>query len=265
MRTLRTRIVLLVGTLVLLTVALRQGWLALPLDLVTMITSPVIQSVTQGGTRVVGVVRSFIAVGGLTERVRFLEEAAARLTAENARLHSVQRENEELRAALDLRPRTAGERVIAEVVGPATDGASTAVRINRGTANGVQPGAPVVAAGSVVVGRVSRALPHSAIVELITGGRFRLTARDVSTNAEGIVRGLRGLDVVIEGVPRTDQLRAGDRLVTTGIDGVFPPHLFIGTVRDVRTPEFAIFQEASVEPPVDIRRLRIVAVLTRDQ
>ncbi|TSC64453.1 MAG: rod shape-determining protein MreC [Parcubacteria group bacterium Gr01-1014_106] len=190
-----------------------------------------------------------------------MNEEIARLRAEHAHSASIEQENVKLREALQALPRTGVRVVVADVSGISTDGASAVLRINRGARDGIDADAAVVAVDGVAVGRVSSVQASTATVELLSGGNIRVAARDLETNAEGIVRGVRGLDIIFEGVPRTQSLRVGDRLVTTGLDGYFPPHLFLGTLASVRAPENAIFQEASVQLPLDLHRLTLVAVV----
>lgn len=227
------------------------------------IVNPVAWSLGRSGEVIGGRISSFVRISGLSERVRSLEVEAAKLESAKARLESVAAENAELRSALRLLPTDRFTLVPADVVGPATDDVTSAIRINRGSADGMVEGAPVIAADGVVVGRLASVSPRSATVDLLTGGRIRVTARALGTGAEGIVRGIRGLDVTFESVPRTKELKPQDRLVTTGTDGVFPAHLLIGTVKAVSPSENAIYQTGSVQLPLDLHRLRIVAVITR--
>lgn len=261
MRWTRRTVILGLVSAALAVVVLRLGWLAVVRDRARVVTGPIERAAGEGTEALLGPIRSFFQIGELTKQVRSLEGESARLRAENARLRSVEQENTELRGALRLLPQVTPAPVLADVVGPTTDGVTTAVRINRGARDGIRPRSPVLGSDGSVVGRVRDVAANTAEVDLLAGGTFRVAARATDTGAQGIVRGLRGLDVIIEGVPRTDELRAGDTLVTTGIDGVFPPHLFIGTIRSVRSPEHAIFQEASVRVSVDVHRLRLVAVL----
>lgn len=252
------RTALVVGILL---VVVRAGWLAAGAGVGQAITNGPIVLLGRTGESIAGAARSFLRVGSLAAHVRELEEQLARREAEQTRRAALLRENEELREQLGLLPRARFHLVVADVVGPTSDGVTGAFRINRGVEDGIQPGAPVIAADGVVVGRIAKAHARSALVDPLTGGRMRLTARSVTTGAEGIVRGLRGLDVIVEGVPRTQELRVGDRLVTSGTDGVFPPHLLVGTIKSVRADANAVFQEGSIQLPLDLVRLRVVAVL----
>lgn len=247
----------------LVILAFRAGWLNTPLGFARTVFAPIERAFSVTGSAAGGVLWSLLRVGTLTRRIRGLEEEVARLRGEQARSASVEQENAELRRALDVLPRTGLQHVVADVTGISTDGASAVLRINRGANDHIAADAAVIAADGVAVGRVSSVQASTATVELLSGGNIRVAARDLETNAEGIVRGVRGLDIIVEGVPRTQTLRVGDRLVTTGLDGYFPPHLLLGTIVSVRAPENAIFQEGSVQLPLDLHQLKIVAVVTK--
>lgn len=261
MRRVRSKVALAIGVLVVGIVALRSGWLAAPRNLARSGLAPVERAASESGEAVLKSLGSFLKIGTLTTRVRHLEKELAGARAEIARLENIREENQRLRAALALLPRSEFRLAVADVVGPSTDGVSSALRINRGARDGITQGSPVIAENGILIGRVQEANLTGATVDLLSGGRVRVSVRAVGTGAEGVVRGLRGLDVIVEGVPRTDELREGDRLVSSGIDGAFPPHLLIGTVQSVRSPDPAIFQEASVKLPLDLHRLKIVAVI----
>lgn len=222
--------------------------------------SPLERALGRGGSSIGGVLMSFLRTGSLAGRVRALETELATAQGTIAQLESLRDENAALRNALELQRRDTLPVVYANVIGPGTDGVTTVIRIDRGAADGIRPHAPVIAAERIVVGRVRDVYTKSATVDLLSGGQFRVAVRDLATNAQGIVRGVRGLDVAVEGVPRTETLHVGDRLVTTGIDGIFPPNLLVGTVRTVRAPEHAIFQEGSVQSPLDLHRLKLLGI-----
>ncbi len=260
-RRIRSRLVIAIGVFVVGVAALRSGWLVMPRSLARGGLMPIERAAWESGEAVSRSLDSFLRIGTLTTRLRSLEKSLAGARAEIARLESIREENQRLRSALALLPRSEFRLVAAEVVGPSTDGVSSALRINRGARDGITQGSPVIAEDGILIGQVQEAHLTGATVDLLTGGRVRVSVRAVGTGAEGIVRGLRGLDVIVEGVPRTDELREGDRLVSSGIDGAFPPHLLIGTIQSVRSPEPAVFQEASVQLPLDLHRLKIVAVI----
>jgi rod shape-determining protein MreC len=64
-------------------------------------------------------------------------------------------------------------------------------------------------------------------------------------------------------VPRTDQLRAGDLAITSGIGGIFPAGIVVGTVTQVRQRDVDVFQEALVEPAIEMKSLERLYVVLR--
>lgn len=246
--------------LVLVTV-LRRGWLR-PLDSALLRgMGPLVQRVTTFVQESGGVVLSFARLGKLGRTVRVLEEENARLQSLLARNEGVEEENARLRAELRLLPRTRFHLLTAEVISRSTDGVLDAFVINRGTHNGVTVGRPVIVSDGIVVGVVRAADALTSIVVLLTDPSVRLTAETQGTYAEGLVHGSRGLDIIMDTIPRTATIALGDRVVTTGTDGQFPPNLLVGTIRSVNAASTEIFQAAQVAPLTDLRRLRVVSVI----
>jgi rod shape-determining protein MreC len=84
------------------------------------------------------------------------------------------------------------------------------------------------------------------------------------TGARGIVRGTgerNRYGAQIEYLQRTDDVRVGDTVVTSGLGCRFPAGLFLGRVTGVTRREFGLYQEVEITPAVDFRRLHEVLVL----
>ncbi len=253
---------IIAGLLVaLLAVALSRRWFS-PVESVTLRQmSPFIRVIAGLVEETRGVLRSFIAVGQLSRATRIMEEENARLGALLARLESVEQENDVLRRQVDLVPRRAQRFIAADIVSRTTDGVIDGWVINKGSRDGVQTGSPVTVEDGVLVGRVLRTESLTSVVATVADASFRASVQTIGTRAEGLARGVRGIDVVLDTVPRTSELRDGDRVVTTGTDGIFPPFLYVGSVRSVTARANEIFQSARITPAVNFRSLRIVSVL----
>jgi rod shape-determining protein MreC len=133
--------------------------------------------------------------------------------------------------------------------------------INRGSADGIRRGMPVVT-DQGLVGRVEAVISNAARVQLITdpasvvNARLEKADRDVSVI--GSVSGDLSLDLVAQDV----SLEAGDILITSGLGGAYPSDLIIGQILNVRKRDSDIFQQAAVQPVVDFSALKIVLVVT---
>ena len=252
--------VLLIALLVLL---LRSGVTAGVQSLLVRALAPVTVTVASVSESLLGSVRSFFRIGTLSRAVRILEEENARLQSSVARLQSLEEENAHLREQLQLLPRTRYTLVSADVVGRSTDGVSEVLIINRGTKDGIDSGMPVIVSDGIVVGRVHAAHTQTAFIALLTDPSFRIGGETLGTHAEGLVHGVRGIEIVMDTIPRTSTVRVGDRVVTTGTDGVFPPHLLVGTVRSVNAPGNEIFQSVRIAPAVSPRQFRVVSVIRK--
>lgn len=212
------------------------------------------------------------SVGGVGDRYLFLVDAAEenerlrsdqrRLEAVEAELAELRQENDRLRELVRMRTRLERESVAAAVVGRSTAGRYRALRIDRGSRDGVGAGQAVVAAEGAV-GIVLRTSAEYADVLLLTDPLAAAGAIVQGTRLRGVASGDGGRALVLGFVSRSDQadVRAGDRVVTSGEDGVFPPALPIGTVLAVGAAQTGLFLEVEIEPAAPLERIEEVLVL----
>jgi rod shape-determining protein MreC len=193
---------------------------------------------------------------------------AVGLSAENVRLREqlhqqeeLKAENERLRGALQYAARQEGARVAARVVGFNPVVGALSLRIDRGEADGVQPGMAVVTPAGVV-GQVLRTGAHAADVLLLGDNSSRVAARNQRSRARATATGAGdGRPLRLEYALRTEDFQEGDVLVTAGTDGIFPPGLLVGTLTAVERKSVGTLQPAEVIPAVDTVRLEEVLVL----
>lgn len=133
--------------------------------------------------------------------------------------------------------------------------------INRGSNDDIRRGMPVVT-NQGLVGRVDAVIADAARVQLITdpASSVNVYLQNAETNAVllGSVTGDISLDMISQNVA----VEPSDLILTSGLGGGYPPDLIIGKVITLRTLEFELFQQATVQPAVDFSRLSIVLVIT---
>ena len=239
-----------------------RGWITPFESIVLRVFSPIATGSAQIVQSVQGYVFSFLRVGTLSRAVRILENKNAKDEAIISRFSGVEIENKVLREQLRLLPKDKYKILSADVVGHSTDGARDTPIINRGNSDGIKEDMPVIVNDGVVVGKIFRADAMTSILMLLTDADFRLAAAVQGTKAQGLVRGEKGLDVSMDGIPRGEEIKIGERVVTTGVDGLFPADLLVGKIRSIEAPQNEIFQTAKVTPVLDIRQLYIVSVIT---
>ncbi len=202
-------------------------------------------------------------VGARHDREALLEKLN-HLEVERQRTSEVWQENLRLRKMLDLKddsafPGGSMARVVADLSsGPL----HRAVLVDRGSGSGIGPGWVVIARGALV-GRVRTTQTDSAEVLLISDPDSGVAVRHQLDRFAGILRGgNRGPAILsrLEYVPRDQAVAVGDAIVTSGLDGVFPPGLLVGYVRDMYG-DSPLTWRISVELAVDLSNLEEVLLV----
>jgi len=113
-----------------------------------------------------------------------------------------------------------------------------------------------------VVGQVVAVTPWSSKVLLVTDPSSGVDVLVQRTRSRGIVSGSLDDGPIMKYVQRSEDIQEGDRLVTSGLGGVFPKGLFVGTVDEVRKTSFGMFQHVGVSLAVDLSRIEEVLVVS---
>jgi rod shape-determining protein MreC len=135
------------------------------------------------------------------------------------------------------------------------------VRVPQARGEQEQPvsGAPVMHQDGLV-GRIIETAPPLARVQLITDRSSSVGVMIERTRRQAVLQGATGGEMQLEYVPLQEDVRPGDRLLTAGIDGVYPRGLTVGLVVSVE-PGDEIFHDIRVAPTVDLSRLERVFLL----
>ena len=157
--------------------------------------------------------------------------------------------------------------VSAEVIGRPPGIFTQAIVIAAGSRNGIRVDDAVVNADGLV-GRVTRVTSRTARIQLLTDQEAAVSAIDLRTRAEGIVRHARGTreTLVLDRVRKQDVIRRGDEVVTAGwqsvgLSSLYPKGIPIGEVTSVGQTDTDLFQQVQVDPYVDFGSLDAVLVL----
>ncbi len=186
------------------------------------------------------------------------------LRRERASLETVLIENQHLTALLELKEFNRDHELLtARVVAASIDPSAQTLTIDRGSLDSLRPGLPVVAAHGLV-GRIQRVAWKSSQVLLLSSSQVSLPAKIVRSGARARLRG-RGLrpnySLELTEVLRSDDVKPGDQVVTSGLGGVYPPGISMGTVTGLRTKEGVPHRFADVEPTVQLDRVEFVQVV----
>ena len=179
------------------------------------------------------------------------------MEAQNMMLTEVRLENERLRSLLNYRNSFEGEMVGAKVIGdnPSVVGPGFLI-IDRGASSGIKQGAPVL--NNVrAIGTIYSVSEKSSMVMLMTNPSSVADAIVQRSRARGIVAGA-GNYYVMKYIEQEGDIIAGDKIISSGKDNVFPKNIVIGTVTKVE-PDKGL-QKAIIRPEIDVSRVEEVLV-----
>ncbi len=204
--------------------------------------------------------RALNEIGQLRTENAQLRAEVERLRRELAQLGEVSAEVKRLRKLLGFRSSMPHATVTARVVARDPSRWYTTLTIDRGLRDGLRRNDAVVTADGLV-GRVLEVYATAARVLLLTDPRSAVGVVVQTSREPGLVEG-DGTELLrLRYLSRSAGLREGDLLVSSGLGGVFPRGLMVGTVVSVSRPVGALFQEAVVRPAADLARLEEVLVI----
>ncbi|MBQ4132238.1 MAG: rod shape-determining protein MreC [Desulfovibrionaceae bacterium] len=152
-----------------------------------------------------------------------------------------------------------GARVIGTRIGP--QAALNSVILNKGFSDGALPGTPVVTRLGVV-GQVLRSNPNFSTVLLVNDPSCRIAVISQETRFPGIIGGQGlGKPPMVYYVPPNAQVKIGEFLITSGLDGLFPKGIPVAWVEDARPSDTSPFQTVTAWPLASLSGLEEVLLL----
>ena len=202
----------------------------------------------------------------LEEELRTLRVATRELSATNQTLRGMEAENNRLRKALGYRERAVFKLVPAQVIGRDISTWFNQIVIDRGSDDGLRRDMPVLTEEGLV-GKTALVSERSSVVILISDENCKVAASVENSREQGIIRGERASSgstplVSMFFLSKQAGLKSGQKVLTSGVGGVFPPGLLLGVVQDFRVRE--LDGAASVIPAVDLTALQDIFVVVSD-
>ena len=251
---------LLVGQLLLMSASTRnpggsnrvEAWLL-------RLSWPVVTVAQAVGLGVRGAATGVGELRDAQEHIELLESDTKRLLREVQSQREAAEENLRLRRLLAMRDELAPRSIAASVVTARLDGEADLLVIDRGTVDGVGPEMAVATWGGAV-GRITAVGSRHAKVRLLTDPSSGVGAVVQRSRVPGVVLGRGPAGLVLDYVPRFADVLHGDRVVTSGSDGIFPRGLTIGAVSAITDlPDGTTAIE--IEPDLDYRAVEEVLVI----
>ena len=206
----------------------------------------------------------YLAVNDLWLENQSLKEQVSELEAQVNNFREAKATNLRLRKLLGLKNQAFARSVSAVVIGSSASTWFQSLTIDKGTKQGIQKGMAVISP-SGIVGQIWSVAPNSSKVLLVTDHNSGVDVIAQRTRARGIVSGSLDKGPVMEYVTRNENIREGDRLITSGLDNIFPKGQLVGTVGKVQVNSYGLFQDVSVRLAVDPERIEEVLVVSTER
>ena len=212
----------------------------------------------------VGVVNYFGTTTALRAENAELRMKQLRDAQELLQLEALKQENNHLRRILEARERLPRKAIFAEIIYAARDPFSRKVVIDKGSRGGIQAGEPVID-DIGVIGQVTRVYPLMSEVTLLSDKDQAIPLQVLRNGLRAVAYGgAEGGMLDLRFMSANADIRNGDMLVTSGIDGTYPPGLPVATVVRIERDAAYTFAKITLAPIAGTDRYRQVLVLSSE-
>jgi rod shape-determining protein MreC len=206
--------------------------------------------------------RRYVSLLDTRSENEVLQAELARLSEENLQLREALVASGRLQRIAEMRERYEIPMLPAELVGVDASPWFRSVLIDRGRHRGVRSGMPVISVHGLV-GLVTATSNRSAKAMLVLDRQTAIDGVIQRSRSRGTVRGRGSDELEFEFVARGSDVQVNDLVITSGLGGVYPKGLFIGSVSEVSDPGAQLLQTATIRAAVDFGRLEQVFVMLR--
>jgi rod shape-determining protein MreC len=204
---------------------------------------------------------NYFYLRGVRAENRNLKAQIERMSLEQVRTSQDADQARRLQALLAFKEQFISQTMAAQVIGSSGSEQSRSVYIDKGESDGLKPDMAVITADGIV-GKVLFVYRSTSLVLLINDHSSGVGAILDKTRLQGILRGTPAGEVVLEKVMSDETVPAGELVLTSGGDGVFPKGLLVGRVTKV-APGSELFLNIQVRPAADLSKLEEVLVVTK--
>jgi len=204
---------------------------------------------------------NYFYLRGVRAENRALKAQIERMNLEQVRISQDADQARRLQALLAFKEQFISQTMAAQVIGSSGSELSRSVYIDKGERDGIKPDMAVIT-GEGIVGKVLRVYRSTSLVLLINDQTSGVGALLDKTRLQGILHGTPSGEVVLEKVMSDETVPAGEQVLTSGGDGIFPKGLLVGRVTKVGQGN-ELFLNIRVRPAADLSRLEEVLVVTK--
>ncbi|PYT91641.1 MAG: rod shape-determining protein MreC [Acidobacteria bacterium] len=203
--------------------------------------------------------RNYFALRGTRKDNEDLHRENDALKLHIAQLEGKAAEADRLAGLLHFRQSQADvPMVAARVIGGSVGTASLTIQLDRGEHDGIRRNMGVITPDGVV-GKIIEAYPNTSLVLLLTDRESGVGAKVADSGIQSPVGGVGEPLITMKYVPSDDEVSVGQRVVTSGMDRIFPRDLPVGTITEIKAGNQ--FKQIRIKPAANLEKLEEVLVL----
>lgn len=232
--------------------------------LVLEMAAPLVSAINIPINEVTTAWKRYLFLVGLEEENRRLEKENAMLANELLQYREGYLDGIRLQKLLELKEGLHYPAIAARVIAKSQTTLTKTILIDKGTADGLKTGLPVIAERGVA-GRIIESSWHSSRVLLLIDESSKIDASLQEGRNQGILQGGGSSACILKYIPKTETVKMGDVVISSGLSGLFPKGLLMGVVTVADKNEPGLFQKVQVAPYVDFTKIEEVLVLSPDK
>lgn len=253
-------IILIAVNIIVLSVVSNRYHNVVPGGIGVVLVAPFQEAVTRSIRFVRDIWTQYFCLISVAKENDKLKKELSSAIEKNSQLSEIELSNLRFRNLLNFQKTMTGRTLAAELISKDPSPWYKTAIIDKGKTDGIKKGFPVVTPEGIV-GQVVDVFSHYSKVLLIVDRNSAVDALAQRTRARGIVKGESMGQCYAKYVLRKHDIKIGDTIVSSGLDGVFPKGLRIGRVSGVIRRNSGIFQEVTVTPYVDFEKFEEVLVI----
>lgn len=190
----------------------------------------------------------------------YLKKKLEILQIENRKIHEMEKENMRLKSVLKFSEQSPNTLIAARVIGEDIKNWFKCIIIDKGRDHGIKEKMPVITSRGIVGQTVEINKRHSKVM-VLNDPNSSIDVHVEGKNTRGILEGTGETTLKLKYVLKNDEVAKGDKLITTGKDGIYPKGFLTGIVINIERDKSGIFAEIEAMPFNNFKRLDEILVV----
>lgn len=191
----------------------------------------------------------------------YLKDRLKEFEIKNVNLELIKTENKKLKELLDFLNNEDYAYITASVIGK-NEGKNNILIINRGKKDGIKEGLAAVNSRGLVIGKIIKVNDITSHILFLNDDHSRIAGAILNYNdTAGVVEGDYGLSMKMNLIPQNVEIKAGDTIITSGLEPNIPYGLIIGKIIKVEKNEGDLFQNANIQQLFSLEDVQVVSVI----